>query len=145
MQFINRTTGMMLTCSSTRQGSPWNFASGQNANWTSVSPVAFNRFPDKWHLGDYVGSSFQVVASASIFDLDYSSCVAAGVSLDEVKMAQKIASPVGSDMFSFKKTIFQDSSYSSCDLSTGSGTATSSKFRIDDITCGVVTCCVGSI
>lgn len=131
---------MQLSCASTREGSPWNFVSTPEENWTSVESTSWNRFPDNWYRHDFKGPALQVVESSSGFTLDWAQC---GVSLEPslTSRARRVAAqPSKSErrVFSFKREVKQSLT---CDVSAPSKPI-SNRVSSDECVAGMVTCCV---
>ena len=130
-----RNSGMVLSCSSTRKNSPWNFVSNPNSNWTSVSPIAFNKLPDNWHGNDFSGAISRVLESQAGFEMDWSTCKSM-TSINPL-VTRIAATPNELGQFTFRKRIEQDPRLLACDTDT-----LPSNPEVQSDACGMVTCCV---
>ena len=141
MYIYYSTSGLQLSCSSTRQNSLWNFVSSPDSNWSSVGWISWNQFPEGWHSNGYSGEKLQIVESGSEFTLDWNSC-GAPVPVELISQSQKIAVNTSNGMFTFRKTVSPLVQCGGGYLQTPVLQANNSTETDDSCIAGNVTCCV---
>ena len=96
--------GLELSCNCARPGSPWNFKSSADSNWTGVLPLNFrdDNFPSGWYTLNYSGPQGPVNVLNQAFHLNTASCGA--VTNADKLQAYQSNYPIN-DYFAFRKVV----------------------------------------